>query len=187
MDMYKIKWTRLQSEILRFFCIKAGQIFNLRGIASLLKVSPTAVSNALKELENHSLVSVKRSKTMNLMFIGLNRDNKKAIEFKRTENLKLIYESGLSDFLYNEFPGCGIILFGSYSKGEDTWSETNENRSDIDIAIIGAKEKAIDVAKFDKMLERKTNINFYDSWKDIHKHLKESILDGITLSGVVEL
>lgn len=185
MDMYKIKWTRLQSEILRFLCIKANQTFNLRGIARPLKVSPTAVSNALKELEKLSLISVKRSKTMNLMSIELNRDNKKAIEFKRAENLKLIYESGLADFLYNEFPGCGIILFGSYSKGEDTW--TGENRSDIDIAIIGAKEKTVGLTEFDKQLERTINLNFYNSWKGIHKHLKDNMLDGITLSGGVEL
>ena len=44
MDMYKLKWTRLQSEILRLLCIKSGQILNLRGIANCLKVSPTAVA-----------------------------------------------------------------------------------------------------------------------------------------------
>lgn len=187
MDMYKIKWTRLQSEILRFLCIKAGQALNLRGIARPLKVSPTAASNALKDLKDAGLVSVESSKTMNLMSIKLNRDNKKAIEFKRAENLRLIYESGLSDFLYNEFPGCEVILFGSYSKGYDVWIATKEYGSDIDIAIIGTKEKKVDLTKFDKLLERTINLNFYDSWKNIHKHLKDSILDGITLSGGVEL
>ena len=182
MDIYKVKWTRLQSEILRFLCIKAGQTFNLRNIARSLKVTPTAVSNALKELENHSLVLVKKSKTMNLMSIKLDRDNKKAIEFKRAENLRLIYGSGLVDFLYEEFPGCTVILFGSYSKGYDVWDEAKEHGSDIDIAIIGSKEKKVDLTKFDKL-----NLNFYDSWKYIHKHLKDSILDGITLSGGVEL
>jgi len=184
--MYKIKWTRVQSEILRFLCIRAGQTFNLRGIARPLKVSPTAVSNALKEL--NEVVSVESSKTMNLMSICLNRNNKQAIEFKRIENLKLIYESGLSDFLYHEFPGCDIILFGSYSKGYDVWAEeTKEDRSDIDIAIIGAKEKKVDVKKFDRLLERSIHLNFYGSWKDIHKDLKDNILDGITLSGGIQL
>ena len=183
MDMYKIKWTRLQSEIIRFLCIKAGQSFNLRDIARTLKVSPTAVSNALKGLEE--FVSVKKSKTINLMSIELNRDNKKTIEFKRTENLRLIYTSKLSDFLYDEFPGCTIILFGSYSRGEDVLNQ--ENPSDIDIAIIGSKEKKIDMSKFDRLLEKTINLNFYRSWKDIHKNLKDSILSGIILNGGVEL
>ena len=181
MDIYKIKWTRLQSEILRFLCIRAGQAFNLREIARQLKVTPTAVSNALKELKTSGLVSVESSKTINLMSILLNRDNKKAIEFKRAENLRMIYESGIFDLLYNEFPGCTIILFGSYSKGYDVSS------SDIDLAIIGTKERKIDLSKFDKLLERKVSINFYDSWKCIHNHLKDNILDVITLSGGVEL
>lgn len=187
MDMYKVKWTKLQSEILRFLCIKAGQTLNLRGIARPLKVTPTAVSNALKELKNSGLVLVESSKTMNLMSINLNRDNKEAIEFKRAENLRLIYESGLADFLYNEFPGCTIILFGSYSKGYDVWAESKEHSSDIDIAVIGSKEKEIKLTEFDKKLERTIIINFYNSWKDIHKHLKDNILDGITLSGGIDL
>ena len=81
MDMYKLKWTMLQSEIVRFLCIKSGQSFNLRSIARELKVSPTAVSKALEGIDD--IVSVKRSKTMNLMSIELNRDNKKVIDFKR--------------------------------------------------------------------------------------------------------
>jgi predicted nucleotidyltransferase len=188
MDIYKVKWTRLQAEIFRFLCIKAGKSPNLREIARALKVSPTAVSNALAGLEKEELISVRKDKRIKLLSIELNRDNSKAIEMKRAENLKLIYESGLSDFLFNEFPGCSIILFGSYSRGEDVWAgETEENRSDIDIAIIGAKEKEVNLTRFEKMLERKVSINFYESWKKIHRHLKNNILSGILLKGGIEL
>ncbi|MBD3248836.1 ArsR family transcriptional regulator [Candidatus Woesearchaeota archaeon] len=186
MDMYKVKWTTLQYRILRFLCIKAGQTFNLRGLAKPLKVSPTAVSNSLKDLRSSGLIDVESSKKMNLLSISLNRDNKESIQFKRTENLRMLYESGLSDFLYNEFPGCDIILFGSYSKGYDVLDKTKQFNSDIDIAVIGSKEKEADTAKFDRLLERTINLNFYSSWKGIHKNLKDSILDGITLSGGVE-
>lgn len=187
MDIYKLKWTRLQAEIFRFLCIRAGQTQNLRGIAKALRVSPTAVSNALRGLGNEGLVEIKKSKTMNLLFIEFNRNNSKAIQLKRVENLKMIYESGLADFLYNKFPGCAVILFGSYSRGEDTFSDTEERRSDIDIAIIGTKEKDVDMARFNKLLERKVNINFYESWEKIHKHLKDNILNGVPISGGVEL
>lgn len=188
MDMYKLKWTRLQGEVFRFVCIRAGQTLNLRGIARLLKVSPTAVSNALTELEKEGLIKVKKSKTINLLSIEFNRDNHKAIQLKRVENIKMIYESGLSDFLYNKFPGCAVILFGSYSRGEDAWfGEKDERNSDIDIAIIGTKGKEADLAKYDTLLERCISINFYKSWSDIHKHLKDNILNGILLSGGIEL
>ena len=185
--MYKVKWTRLQTEIFRFLCIKAGQNFNLSEIAKSLNVSSTAVSKALPELEKEDLINVKRSKTMNLMSIELNRDNEKAIGLKRVENFRMIYESGLIGFLEDKFPGAAIILFGSYSRGEDMLVKGEKGQdSDIDIAIIGRKEKNIELGEFDKKFEKKISVNFYDSFNKIHKHLKDSIFNGILLSGSVE-
>ncbi len=188
MDMYQIKWTRLQAEIFRLFCIKAGQSMNLRRIAKFLKKSPTAVSNALHNLEKDRLINIKKEDNINLLSIEFNRDNQNAINLKRTENLKMIYESGLAGFLENGFPGCTTILFGSYSRGDDIWTNKNEEyKSDIDIAIIGAKRKETELAKFEKLLERTITINFYPSFKEIHKHLRDNILNGILLSGSVDL
>jgi len=138
-------------------------------------------------LEREEIISIKRDKKINLLLIQLNRDNPKVINLKRTENLRLLYESGLSDFLRDEFMGSTILLFGSYSYGEDVLKENNDGNSDIDIAIIGRKEKNMDLSKFEGLLEREVVINFYDSWKDIHKNLKDNILNGILLSGSVEL
>ncbi|MFH1801561.1 MAG: nucleotidyltransferase domain-containing protein [archaeon] len=181
MNMYKLKFTKLQNEIFRLFCIKAGALLNQRGIAKILKVSPTAVSKALPLLEKEDIIKIKREKLMNLFSVRLNRENPKIIGLKRAENLKLIYESGLVEFLEEFFPGATIILFGSYSLGEDI--ET----SDIDIAIINSKEKEINLSKFDKLLERRISLNFYLSFKDIKKELKENILSGILLAGGIEL
>jgi predicted nucleotidyltransferase len=187
MDKYKQKWTRLQEEIFRFLCINAGQTFNLRGIAKNLKKSPTAISNSLKTLKKEKIINVSKDKKMNLLAIELNRNNKKTIELKRIKNLELIYESRLVDFLEEKFPGTTIILFGSYSRGYDVWiNKIEENRSDIDIAVIGAKQTELDLTIFEKILERKINLNFYEDWK-IHKHLKDNILNGIVLVGGVDL
>ena len=97
------------------------------------------------------------------------------------ENLKNLYTSGLSDYLEKELAGSTVILFGSYSKGEDT------NTSDIDIAVIERKDKMLELEKYEKILNRKINVNFYDSWKKIHENLKNNILNGIILHGGVEL
>ena len=178
MDRYKLKFTRLQNEIFRLLCIKAGRSLNQRGIARPLQVSPTAVAKSLPELND--LIKIEKSETMNLASIELNRDKPKAIAFKRVENLKQIYESGLAELLEEEFPGCTIILFGSYSLGEDIIS------SDIDIAVIGLKEKDINLTKFDKLMERTIILHFYHNLK-INKNLKQNIINGITLHGIVEL
>ncbi|MCX6746690.1 MAG: nucleotidyltransferase domain-containing protein [Candidatus Pacearchaeota archaeon] len=187
MDMYTIKFTRLQSEIFRLFCIKAGMSLNQRETARFLKVSPTAISKSLPLLEKENLIRIKKDKRMNLMFIELDRDSEKAINFKRAENVRMIYESGLVGFLEDSFPGCTIILFGSYSRGDDILSESEGHKSDIDIAIIGAKSKEIELTKFEELLERIITVNSYLSFKEIHKNLKDNILNGILLSGTVEL
>ncbi len=54
------------------------------------------------------------------------------------------------------------------------------------IAIIGTAGKEIDSVKFDRLLERTVFINFYRSWK-IDNHLRSNILNGIVLSGSVEI
>lgn len=182
MDKYKLKWTRLQNEIFRLLCIKAGKSFTQRNISLFLDVSPTAVSKSLKSLVKDDFVIVEKYQNKNNIFsIELNRNSELTIYFKRCENLKMIYEIGLIDYLEDIFPGSTIVLFGSYSNGYDTFD------SDIDIAVIGVKEKNVHLKKFEKFLERDVIINFYDSFKSIHKNLRDNILNGILLSGSIEL
>lgn len=180
-NIYKLKLTNLQQEILRLLFIKAGMSLNQRGIARLLNVSQPAVMKALPGLEKEDLIKVAQDKESKRWSIELNRDNHKVMQLKRADNLKQIYESGLADFLEKEFAGATIILFGSYSRGDDTES------SDMDIAVIGRKEKHVDLTKFDKLLERTITINFYDSFDKIHKNLRENLFNGIVIAGGVEL
>lgn len=174
MDIYKLKFTKLQSGIFRLLCIKAGEALTQGQIARLLHVSPTAVSKALAGLNN--LVTIEKSTLAN--FVKL-KDTKNVTAHKRAENLKLLIESGFEEEILERFPGTTIVLFGSFSRGEDTVD------SDIDIAVIGAKEKRINVEKYEKILERSITIQFFITIKN--KHLKQSILNGITLQGAVEL
>jgi len=179
MDAYKLKWTRLQAEIFSLLCLKAGEKLSQREIALELKVSPTAVAKSVINLEKEEFITIDRIKNIN--FVCFNRDNNQALELKMTENLRNIFLSGFLEHLGVEFAGGTIILFGSYSRGEDT------NTSDIDIAVIGRKDKMINLEKFEKILNRKINVNFYGSFKKIHKHLLNNILNGIVLLGSVEL
>lgn len=179
MDTYKLNFTILDLEMISFLCMKAGEKLSQRDIAKALDVSPTAVANSIKNLLSKGYVKLEKTKTIN--FISFNRDNPKALELKRIENQRQIYLSGLSDFLEEQFPATTIILFGSYSRGEDV------KQSDVDLAIIGGKDKDIDLERFEKILNREININFYRSWNGIHKHLKNNILGGIILHGVIDL
>ena len=180
-NMYESKLTWLQQGIIRLLFVKSGMSLNQRRIAKMLNVSQPAVRKALPLLEKKGFIKLKQDKESKRWAIELNRDNHQVAGLKCADNLKQIYEVGLAKFLWESFPGCTVILFGSYSRGEDITT------SDIDIAIIGSKEKEINLTKFDKLLEREIIINFYSSFKEIHKHLRDSILNGILLSGSIDL
>ncbi|MFA6461136.1 MAG: nucleotidyltransferase domain-containing protein [Candidatus Woesearchaeota archaeon] len=179
MDIYKLNFTILQLEIFSLLCLRAGERFSQRELAQMLKVSPMAVTNSVNGLKENLLIKLEKTKTIN--FISFNRENGRAVELKRAENIKNIYLSGLSDYLEQQLAGGTIILFGSYSLGEDT------STSDIDLAVIERKDKRLDLDKYEKTFHRKINLNFYSSWSEIHQHLKNNILNGILLHGSIQL
>lgn len=180
-NLCKIELTTLQQEILRLLFVKSGKPINQRQISKQLGVSPPAVTKALPKLEKQGLIVRHQDKESKRWSIEMDRNVVRLMQLKRVDNLRQIYASGLSDFLEINFAGATIILFGSFSRGDDTIN------SDIDIAVIGRKEKTIDLDKFEKMLERRININYYESFKRIHKNLKENLFNGIVLSGGIEL
>lgn len=180
-NIYKLKLTKLQQEILRLLYIKAEMSMNARRIAKLLDVSQPAVSKALPDLEGEGFIRVAKDSNSKRLSIGLNRDKPNVIWMKRADNLKQVYECGLVRSLFDSFPGATVILFGSYAFGEDT------SESDIDLAVIGVKGKEADFSKFGKLLERPININYYKSFHAIDRHLLNNILNGIVLKGAVDI
>lgn len=180
-NITKLKLTSLQNEILRLLFIKTNSPLNQRQIAVHLNVTQPGIMKALPLLEELDFIKVHKDKETKRWAISLNTNNHKVMQLKRIDNLKQICESGLEDFLEKEFAGGTIILFGSYSRGDDTIN------SDIDIAIIGRKQKTLDLISYETNLERKINLNFYDSFDKIHKNLKENLANGILLSGGFEL
>jgi predicted nucleotidyltransferase len=180
-NIYKLKLTCLQQEILNVLFAKVGKELNQNQIAKYLEVSPPAVMKALPQLKKEELITIIQDKETKRWSIKLNTNNPKVIQLKRVNNLKQIYISNLLNFIEEIFAGATIILFGSYAMGEDTIN------SDIDLAIIGRKSKHVNLEKFERTLNKNININFYDGFNKIHKHLKENILNGIVLSGAIEL
>jgi len=163
----------------RLLCMKAGERLTQLEAAEMLGVSPAAVAKSIPLLEKEGLVNVSREHGR--VFIGFDRDGRMAVELKMTENLRMIFESGLVPVLEEKFPGAAIILFGSYAKGEDT------TKSDIDIAVVGSREKEPQLESIEKQLGREIRLNFYSSFSDIKKELRENILSGILLAGRIEL
>jgi len=180
-DIFKVKFTVLQEELLRYLYLHAGVVFNANQLAKRVGVSQTAIAKGLPLLVKEGFVTQEKDNESGRYAITLNRDNPAVTGLKRAENLKLLYQSGLPHHLFDILPGTTILLFGSFSRGDDIAS------SDIDIAIIGTKEKKLDLSSFEKKIGREITCNFYGSFADIHKNLRNNLLNGIVLSGAIEL
>ncbi len=173
--------TKLQQDILAEMSRKSGKELNQRRLAKLLGVSEPAIMKSLPRLSEAELIRTYQDPESRRWSISLNTGNRKVKPLKRVYNLQQIYETGLYEELERIFPGTTIILFGSYSRGEDTID------SDIDIAIVDSKSRDVNLAEYESKLERTINISFFTSWKKIDKHLKENLCNGIILQGGVEL
>lgn len=172
--------TSLQQEIFRLLCKNVGNPLNQRTISSLLKVSPAGITKALPQLEKQRYLDIKKDNNMNLNLVELSLTTH-ILQLKRAENLRALYETKITELLEDTYQGCTIILFGSYSRGDDTY------KSDIDIAVIGSKAKNINLEEFEKKLQKPININNYKDWKSIHNDLKENLCNGIVLVGGIRL
>lgn len=171
-----MKNTNTKEQILELLFKFPNREFHLREISKELKISPGAISKALSSLQKEKLITLEKNF---LLKTKANLNSERFKQLKRTNNLKQIYLSRLSDYLTEQFPLSTIILFGSYSKGEDT------EKSDIDIAIMD-KEKKLNLEQFEKILDKKINIEFINI-KSITQELKENIVNGITLSGHIQI
>ena len=172
-------FTEVNNKILQFFFRNPTKTFHLREIARQTKLSAAGALKSLRRLEKSSLVIRQKTKAT---------DNFKAqLENKEFRNLKYVYNiysiknSGLMDYLNEKygFPEA-VILFGSYSKGEDL--ET----SDIDIAIITKKERSFDLSKYEKMLERKIAIHEI-SIEKASKEFLNNLINGIVMEGYLKI
>ena len=107
-------------------------------------------------------------------------DNEKFIFYKKVSILYELQSSGLVDFLWDKISPHAIILYGSFAKGESI------EDSDIDIYLI-AKEKKLDLRKFEKIFNRKIHLMYSESPKKIPEKLKTNLVNGIVLKGYFDL
>ena len=144
--------------VLRLFFDSPTKRFQLRSICRMTKLGMPSVAMHVKRLQKEGLIEKKKDGIYPNYTAA---KNDKFRLYKRNDVVLRIHESGLLDFLSNEFVPDAIVLFGSSSRGEDVES------SDIDLLVI-AKEKRIDIGSYEKALKRKINImfiRFYGKYK----------------------
>lgn len=155
--------------------------FSLKEISLLSKLSHPSLkpelSNLIKSefLQKHIEIRGKRS--FPLYFASENEEFKKIK--KLSNEYELIY-SGIIEFLKSKMMPNSIIVFGSYSRGEDL------EESDIDL-FVESEIKEIDLKKFEKKLKRKINLTFKEDLNKLDKNLLINIINGKILYGEIHL
>ncbi|MDP2766036.1 MAG: nucleotidyltransferase domain-containing protein [Candidatus Methanoperedens sp.] len=147
--------------------------FQLREISRMLKLGMPSVINHVKILEKESLIK-KEKRGVYESYISEKNDLFRT--YRRNDILLRIHESGLIDFLADELMPDAIVLFGSCARGEDI--ET----SDVDLLVV-AKEKEVDLKKFESALKRKISLHFEENVSQIPKELLNNIVNGIVVYG----
>ncbi len=136
-------------KVMKLFFDSPDKKFHIREIARQTGLSPSGVLIILKKLKEETLlVSEKENVVEN---VTASR-NEKFFLLKRAYNTISLFESGLIRYLKDNYEEPeAIVIFGSYSKGEDI------SQSDIDIAIVTKKEIELDLKDYEKYLKRKIN------------------------------
>jgi predicted nucleotidyltransferase len=170
----------IKLKIKEYFFVNPNSKHRVRELERILKLPLPSVIKYCKDLEKEKILQI--ISIGNVNFYTANQNNENYILEKKLFNLKQIFDSGLIDYLKIELSNPPIILFGSYSKGEDI-----EN-SDIDIYIQTISKKEIKFEKFEKYLKRNIQIIKFKSLKEIsNKNLANNIINGIILNNYIEV
>lgn len=154
----------------------------LAEISNKVGLAHTSIKKHLLQLEKLSIIkeSLEKKGKRNFPVYKADLESERYKKYKKINNIIQIEESGLIDFLKERLMPKSIVLFGSYSRGEDI------EDSDIDLFIECEKEE-IDVGKFEKQLNKKIELHFKEDFKKYAKELKNNIVNGIVLYGYLEV
>ncbi len=169
---------KIKQKIKNYFFEHPTEKLRVRQIERKVNVPFPSVVRYVKELENEEIL--KSELIANVKLFSANRSQIFFLE-KRLYNIKRMYKSGLINYIKKEYSNPLIILFGSYSKGEDI--ET----SDIDL-YIESPVKKVNVKEFESILNRNIQIIIHRKISEIeNKKLINNILNGVVLNGNLEV
>jgi predicted nucleotidyltransferase len=170
----------IKDRIKEYFLENPTAKLRIRQIERTLKAPLPSVIRYVKELEKEEILENSEIAGIKL-FLAARSSEKYKLE-KKCYNTKRIFNSGLIEYLKNEFSNPTITLFGSYAKAEDI------EKSDIDLYIETPKIEKINLEKFEKILNKKIQIFNYTNIKKIeNKELANNIINGILLNGFLEV
>ena len=174
-----MKTYNIKERIKDYFFMNPTKKMRVRQIERELELPLPSVIRYCKELEKEEIL--KKEAISGVSTYSADRASRKFLIAKRLFNIKSIFESGLPDYMIKEYFNPVMVLFGSYSKGEDT------EESDIDLYVETPKKHEFKLEKFEKALKRKIQVFNYKNIKDLpNPHLRNNIINGMTINNFLE-
>ena len=151
--------------------------FHLRELSRFTRLSMPTIISATNTLHKEKMILKHKSKAVTT--VEANRENIQFIRLKRAFNLEKTYVSTIVDYLTSAYNHPkAIIVFGSYSRGEDT------EQSDVDIAVVTSKKAKLSLAPYEKIMKRKISIHEIELDK-VSAEFKNNLTNGIVLAGTL--
>ncbi len=170
----------IKQKVREHFLLNPTAKLRVRHIAQKLSIPLHSAIRYSQELKKEALL--KETAIAGVKLYSADRSSEKFLLEKKLYNLRSLHESGLVEYLALEMGNPAIIVFGSYARGEDT------EESDIDIYIQAQEKLPAGLAKFEKVLQRKIQLFSFKGIRGVkNKELANTILNGMTLNGFVEV
>ena len=147
----------------------------MREISRMTKITHPSMINHLNCLIKEGLI-IKEKKGIYPTYKA-NRDDELFKLYKRLDIMLRIKQTGLADYIYDSCHPDVVILFGSGSKGEDI------EDSDIDIFVECAREKALNVRKYEVALGHRIELFTKQKITLLPKRLLNNVVNGVKLKG----
>jgi predicted nucleotidyltransferase len=170
----------IKNTIIEYFFVNPTAKLRVREIERTLNLPLPSVINYTKALVNEKILKITRIGKVTLF--SADRSSKEYLLQKKLFNIRKVYDSGLIKHLIANYSNPTILLFGSYSKGEDI------EDSDIDLYIETASKQEFNLKKYEKALKRKIQVFNFKNIKQVKNiFLANNMLNGITLNNFIEV
>ena len=143
-----------------------------------MKFSHATVLKYIDVLEKLGFIK-KKAETLYPTYFA-NTNHQKYKFYKKNYLVSRLMDSGIVGCIQKETLPSSIILFGSGAKA------TFVEKSDIDI-FVEAKDSKLNLAKYEKKLNRKISLLFEPNLNNLSKELRNNIINGIILYGFIRI
>lgn len=174
-DIFNSKLLRIISIIFNY----PNKAFHIRRLAKEVDVSTTTVSNVVEQLLKYQIIKIEKTELTTNIQADLESEN--YFSYKRLFNLFRLEKTGFIKRIIKDHTPEAVVLFGSFTKGEDT------EESDIDILLITKKDIRIDTNQLEKEFNRKVNLHILPNLDKSSAEFKNTLANGIVLYGYVKV